>query len=73
MGYAIRDGRYRYVEWFTRRNSTQPYDSSRIVGRELYDYQEDPGETLNLVDDPGYKKVVEKMNQRMQEFFKAQQ
>ena len=72
MGYAIRDGRYRYVEWFTRLNSTQPYDSDKIEGRELYDYEKDPLETKNLVDDPEYKAVVKKMNQRMQDFFKAQ-
>ncbi len=71
-GYAIRDKRYRYVEWFTRGNSTKPYDPSRIVGRELYDYQKDPLETKNLVDDPEYKAVVEMMNQRMRAFFKAQ-
>ena len=72
MGYAIRDGRYRYVEWFSNKNSTQPYDSSQIVGRELYDYEKDPLETKNLVDVPEYKAVVEKMNQRMKTFFKAQ-
>jgi arylsulfatase A-like enzyme len=72
MGYAIRDGRYRYVEWFTRGNSTKPYDSGQIVGRELYDYRKDPLETANRVDDPEYKAVAKKMNQRMRDFFKAQ-
>jgi arylsulfatase A-like enzyme len=72
MGYAIRDGRYRYVEWFSNKNSTQPYDPSKIVGRELYDYEKDPLETKNLVDVPEYKAVVDKMNQRMRDFFKAQ-
>jgi len=72
MGYAIRDGRYRYVEWFTRLNSTQPYDSDKIEGRELYDYEKDPLETRNLVGDPEYKAVAAKMNRRMRNFFKAQ-
>ena len=72
MGYAIRDDRYRYVEWFAKGVSTQPYDASKIVGRELYDYQKDPLETVNRVDDPAYQAVAKMMNQRMREFFKAQ-
>jgi arylsulfatase A-like enzyme len=72
MGYALRDKQYRYVEWFSKGYSTEKYNPKNRVGRELYDYQKDPLETVNLVDDPQYKAVVSRMNQQMQEFFKAQ-
>ena len=73
MGYAIRDDRYRYVEWFGDTRGMAPYNPKKIVGRELYDYQKDPLETVNLVDNPEYKAVAEKMNKRMRDYFKRQQ
>ena len=64
MGYSIRTDRYRYTEWwktngdygkFGSNDANNPYDpdASRVVASqaslvELYDYQNDPGETENL-------------------------
>jgi arylsulfatase A-like enzyme len=64
MGYSIRTDRYRYTEWwktngdygkFGVTTGSNPYDpdASRVVASqasfvELYDYQNDPGETENL-------------------------
>ena len=64
MGYSIRTDRYRYTEWWKTRgdygkfgsnDANNPYDpdASRVVASEaslveLYDYQNDPGETENL-------------------------
>jgi len=64
VGYSIRTDRYRYTEWWLtigdygafNATSTQPQydpDASRVVASEasfveLYDYQNDPGETENL-------------------------
>jgi arylsulfatase A-like enzyme len=73
MGYAIRDGRYRYVEWIKNGNTLKPYDGSRVFGRELYDYEKDPLEKFNVVDDPDYADTLRIMQIRMQNFFEQQQ
>ncbi len=60
MGYSIRTDRYRYTEWWKTNgdygkfgSDTYHPDASRVVASEaslveLYDYQNDPGETENL-------------------------
>ncbi|UXX79827.1 sulfatase [Reichenbachiella carrageenanivorans] len=62
MGYAIRNDRYRYVEWyegdFDNRTS---YDETKVVARELYDYQEDPLETKNWVNEASKQAVLATM------------
>ena len=45
MGYSLRTGRYRYTEWRDRKTDA-------ITARELYDHNTDPGETINVADDP---------------------
>jgi arylsulfatase A-like enzyme len=47
MGYAYRTARYRYVEWVD-------ISSNTVVARELYDYEQDPLETVNLAARPDY-------------------
>jgi arylsulfatase A-like enzyme len=39
-GYSMRTNRYRYTEWIM--------DDGRVAYRDLYDMQEDPGETRNI-------------------------
>ncbi|HTO04104.1 MAG TPA: sulfatase/phosphatase domain-containing protein, partial [Opitutus sp.] len=51
MGYALRTGRHRYVEW---RETT----SGNVVARELYDETTDPGETINRANEPGAAALV---------------
>ena len=60
MGYSIRTDRYRYTEWWKTNgdygkfgSDTYHPDASRVAASqasfvELYDYQNDPGETENL-------------------------
>ncbi|MBL7077097.1 MAG: sulfatase [Kiritimatiellae bacterium] len=60
MGYAYRDDRYRYIEWVQKRFMKGETDGP-VVARELYDYEKDPDETRNLIDDPAYKEVVASM------------
>ncbi len=57
MGYAIRDGRFRYVEW-------RDIASGTITARELYDHAIDPRETVNRIDDPANRPMIERMEQR---------
>lgn len=52
-GYSFRSGRYRYTEWREINGPTQKGDGA-VYARELYDYQTDPLETRNLIDDPAY-------------------
>ncbi|KQC34580.1 hypothetical protein AAU57_08510 [Nonlabens sp. YIK11] len=59
MGYGVRTNRYRYTEWHGNDyRSYDTYKEDNIVGRELYDYEADPLETKNLVNDPAYREVV---------------
>lgn len=69
MGYALRDERYRYIEWITQGDSTKAYDPAMVIGRELYDYQKDSMETVNAVNLPESREVVELMNRRLRDYF----
>ena len=42
-GRSLRTDRHRYTEW-------QDQKSGQVVARELYDHENDPGETTNLAD-----------------------
>lgn len=52
MGRSIRNQRYRYTEWGDQ-------------GNELYDYQKDPKESVNLVKNPAYAATVSQMKQML--------
>lgn len=74
MGYAFRDERFRYVVWL--KNDFRSYMSYRkelIVGRELYDYQADPEETKNVINQIDYAKVVQKFESWSVNFFMDQE
>lgn len=58
MGYALRDTRYRYIEW-RRSGDRRGIGTGEVVDRELYDYQTDPLETRNLIDDAAYAETVQ--------------
>ena len=61
MGYSLRTDRYRYVSWRDYRNKT-----AKPVIEELYDHENDPTETINIVA----KKpdLVRKLSQQLNEF-----
>jgi iduronate 2-sulfatase len=66
MGYGIRTDRYRYTEWHDNNyRSYDIYKKDNIVGRELYDYEKDPLETRNLVDDLTYASVVKDLKVKL--------
>ncbi|MEM6656108.1 MAG: sulfatase-like hydrolase/transferase, partial [Planctomycetota bacterium] len=52
VGRAVRDERYRYVEW--RKGWER---DSELIDTELYDYEQHPEERINVVDDPDYQAV----------------
>jgi arylsulfatase A-like enzyme len=52
-GYSMRTDRYRYTEWIM--------PDGRVVYRDLYDMQEDPGETRNIGDLPENAELMESL------------
>ena len=58
MGYAYRTERYRYIEWVKK---------GEVVSRDLYDYETDPLETVNLATDERSKPLMEKLAKQMRE------
>jgi iduronate 2-sulfatase len=73
MGYSLRDKRYRYTMWMTNDfRSTQAFNADLIVGTELYDYDKDPNETVNVADDAAYKSVAKDLKTKMIAFLASQ-
>lgn len=69
MGYSIRTERFRYTEWIKNWRTFKPYDPDLVLGRELYDYEKDSGETMNLVDQPEYETESKEMHEMLKSFF----
>ncbi len=59
-GYAYRTDRCRYTEWVS---------GGVVVARELYDYELDPMETVNLAGEPGYDALMVQYSVSMREEF----
>ena len=63
MGYAAKTARFNYVEWIKM-------SSGEKVGKELFDRQKDPNETINLISNPEYTETIaflaEKVAERIQ-------
>ncbi len=53
LGRAVRDDRYRLVQWVD-------FSGGKVQAVELYDYQNDPAETKNIADDE--PEVVDRMS-----------
>lgn len=74
MGYSLRTNQFRYTMWLKDTFRTKKtFRSDLVIATELYDYEKDPNETVNVADDPGYSKVAKELNGKMTEFFKSQQ
>lgn len=59
MGYSIRDNRYRYTIWVDWKNKITHPD--KVYAEELYDYEKDPNETINVVSDKKYAAALQQM------------
>lgn len=58
MGYAVRTDRYRYVEWHNKEAVIKGiYKEQNINAIELYDYEVDPLETRNLIEEEDYVQI----------------
>ena len=72
MGYSIRTDRYRYTVWMKDFRSNEPFNSNLLVGTELYDYEKDPNETVNVAQEKQYETATKEMHQKMLAYFEAQ-
>jgi arylsulfatase A-like enzyme len=73
MGYAMRTEKYRYVLWMSDFTSNDPYSAKKVYASELYDYEKDPLEKVNVVKDKKYATIAKDMNAKMLAFFKSNQ
>ena len=64
MGYSIRSERWRYTEWRPIDGETE-LQSGKLLGRELYDHENDPIETVNVVDRNDMQSVVGKLAKQL--------
>ncbi len=55
-GYAVRSGRWRYMEWGGTKSA-----------RLLFDEERDPGETQNLAEDPQHGAIVAELHARLEQ------
>jgi len=62
-GDSVRTDRYRYTRWLDRQN--------RRYARMLYDHVEDPGENVNIAEDPANAGVVARLEGLIREGYKA--
>jgi len=73
MGYSIRTSRYRYSIWLKdKARSTDPYNPAQLIGTELYDYEVDPMETINVAKEKKYTAVAAQMHKKMMAYFQSQ-
>lgn len=59
MGYSIRTSNYRYTIWVKWENKHT--DINTVYAEELYDYNLDYNETINVVNDKHYKDILNEM------------
>ena len=73
MGYSIRNSQYRYTIWMKNNfRSTKPFKAESLIGDELYDYNADPLEKVNVAKDPKYDAVTKKLKAEMLAYFATQ-
>ena len=73
MGYSIRTERYRFTIWMKDNFRTNlAFDKKLVVATELYDYQKDPNETVNVVNEYNYRTISNVLNAKMLKYFDDQ-
>jgi hypothetical protein len=73
MGYSIRTRSHRLTWWMASGfRSDQPFSPAQVVARELYDYEKDPLETANVVDEKAYQGLAADLSEKMTTFFAGQ-
>lgn len=57
MGYTLRSQRFRYVKWLQMNYKTGER-TGKLIATELYDYENDPLETVNQSNNPDFKEII---------------
>ena len=71
MGYSLRTERYRYTAWFEIEfRKGEKATSKNLIAEELYDYETDYNETVNLADDKSYAKIRKELSVKLLNFLK---
>lgn len=66
MGYTFRTERYRLTEWYKNGyNTNKEYSIDNLEFSELYDYENDPLETKNLINDSQYNLIKQELHQKL--------
>ena len=73
MGYTLRTERYRYTIWMNDFTSKQAFEANKVYATELYDYEKDPLEKVNVVKDKKYENTSAELNAKMIAFFKSEE
>ena len=74
MGYTFRNDAYRYTVWMKNNfRSNQPFEEALVDAEELYDYEKDPQERKNLVNEADYKSIKSELKSQAIAFFKTQE
>jgi arylsulfatase A-like enzyme len=73
MGYSLRTSKYRLTIWMNDFTSNQPFDAKKIFASEMYDYNADPLEKVNIYTSNNYKEAAKEMYSKMVDFFKSQE
>ncbi|MGQ9731081.1 MAG: sulfatase [Candidatus Zipacnadales bacterium] len=63
MGYSMRTDRYRYTEWLE--------GGETVLARELYDHEVDPGENVNIAEEPTNRELVEQLSRQLRAGWKS--
>ncbi|MFB9053186.1 sulfatase [Formosa undariae] len=67
MGYTVRTNRYRYVEWYTWQADKK--EKGELIGRELFDHENDSQENINVVDQAINKELVVRLSEELKKGF----
>ncbi|PWJ57464.1 iduronate 2-sulfatase [Dyadobacter jejuensis] len=65
MGYSINTKKYHYIEWYTWDHKMGLRGEKK--GAELYDAQNDPNETVNIIADSQLQGVVADLSKRLEQ------
>ena len=71
-GYSFRTDRYRYTVWLNGKKSTDPIFKEDIFAEELYDYELDPKETINLANEENSANLIKRFQKLAANFFNTQ-
>jgi len=71
-GYSFRTDKFRYTVWIKGKTSIDTITDKDIIAEELYDYENDPLETENHINDPRYERAQQDLIAYSKIFFASE-